>query len=175
MRYKKKFASKEEWLPIISEDGKIIGQSPRSELHKGRKILHPVVHLHVIGPSKKILLQKRPMNKLVQPGKWDTAVGGHISAGETLESALDRETYEETGLSGLIPKHIKTYRWETEIEAELVYMFMAKTTNNPSVQSDEVEELRFWSKPEIEKQMGSGIFTPNFIHEFRILVSEKVI
>jgi hypothetical protein len=38
-----------------------------------------------------------------------------------------RETFEETGLADLIPKHVKTYRWETEIEAELVYMFVTKT------------------------------------------------
>lgn len=175
MRYKRKVATNEEWLPIVTDKGNIIGQSPRSELHKGLKILHPVVHLHVIDHSKMLLLQKRPMNKLVQPGKWDTAVGGHISAGESLENALVRETFEETGLSDLIPIHIKSYRWETEIEAELVYMYVTKTAQKPTIQSDEVDELRFWSKSEIEEKQESGIFTPNFIHEFRILISEKVI
>lgn len=175
MEDKRKAASNEEWLPIVTDEGNIIGQSPRSELHKGLKILHPVVHLHVIDHSTKILLQKRPVNKLVQPGKWDTAVGGHISAGETLESALTRETFEETGLTDLISTHVKTYRWETEIEAELVYMFVAKTAQKPAIQSDEVEELRFWSITEIEKNLESGIFTPNFIYEFRLLISEKLI
>lgn len=167
--------SNEEWLPIVSDEGNIIGQLPRSELHKGLKILHPVVHLHVIDHSKMLLLQKRPVNKLVQPGKWDTAVGGHMSAGETLESALVRETFEETGLADLISIHVKTYRWETEIEAELVYMFVTKTAQKPAIQSDEVEELRFWSITEIEKNLENRIFTPNFIHEFRLLISEKLI
>lgn len=175
MQNKRKFESDKEWLPIVTDEGKIIGQYPRSELHKGLKILHPVVHLHVIDYSKMLLLQKRPENKLVQPGKWDTAVGGHISTGESLESALERETFEETGLKDLIPTHVKTYKWETEIEAELVYMYVVKTTQKPSIQSDEVEELRFWSITEIEKNMENGIFTPNFIHEFRLLISEKFI
>lgn len=175
MRHSRKNETNEEWLPIVSGDGEIIGQMPRSELHNGQKILHPVVHLHVINHSNKILLQKRPLNKLVQPGKWDTAVGGHISAGEKIEIALVRETFEETGLSGLIPVLLRSYRWETELEEELVYMFITRTGKNPSPQSDEVDELRFWSIFEIESQLKYNVFTPNFIHEFEILISEKVI
>jgi isopentenyldiphosphate isomerase len=175
MQNEKKFAPNEEWLPIVTDEGIIVGQLPRSELHKGQKILHPVVHMHIIDHSKKLLLQKRPENKLVQPGKWDTAVGGHISAGETLESALTRETFEETGLADFKPTPVKTYRWETEIEAELVYMYVTRTAQKPTIQSDEVDELRFWSRAEIEEKLESGIFTPNFIHEFRLLISEELI
>ena len=45
-----------------------------------------------------ILLQLRHRDKYVQPGKWDTAVGGHVEAGESIEDALARELAEEIGL-----------------------------------------------------------------------------
>lgn len=174
-RFKRWKLSNEEWVPLVNEKGEITGQAPRSAVHNGKKLLHPVVHLHFIDDSGKILLQKRPAVKLVQPGKWDTAVGGHISAGESLETALKRESLEETGVTGFNAVLLKIYRWETDIEAELVYMFRAFIKGQPVVQSAEVDELKFWSKSEIEKNMEKEIFTPNFIHEYRILVSGKLL
>jgi isopentenyldiphosphate isomerase len=32
-----------------------------------------------------LYLQKRSETKDIQPGKWDTAVGGHVDYGETIE------------------------------------------------------------------------------------------
>jgi isopentenyldiphosphate isomerase/intracellular septation protein A len=159
----------EEWVPLVDEQGKIVGQAPRSQVHNGSKLLHPVVHLHVLNPNKNILLQKRPMSKQIQPGKWDTAVGGHISAGETLEQALQKEAFEEIGLVGFSAKLLKVYRWESQVEAELVYLFVTFDYKNVKIQSDEVEEIRFWTKNQIEKQIGHGVFTPNFEYEFELL------
>jgi isopentenyldiphosphate isomerase len=172
---KQKQLAVEEWVPLVDEQGKIMGQAPRSQVHNGSKLLHPVVHLHVLNPNKNILLQKRPLSKQIQPGKWDTAVGGHISAGETLEKALQKEALEEIGLVDFSAKLIKVYRWESEIEAELVYLFTTFDFRNVKVQSDEVEEIRFWTKNQIEKQIGQGIFTPNFEHEFELLKEMKIV
>jgi 8-oxo-dGTP pyrophosphatase MutT (NUDIX family) len=43
-------------------------------------------------------VQQRAWNKSIDPGLWDTLVGGMISVQETLQSALKRETWEEAGL-----------------------------------------------------------------------------
>lgn len=159
----------EEWLPVVEEDGKIIGKAPRSLCHKGEKILHPIVHLHVINPHGHVYLQKRPLNKLVQPGKWDTAVGGHISFGEDLQTALQREAYEEIGLEKFSAKPLGSYRWDTDIESELVYYFLSYDFQKIRLHSDEVEEGKFWSPSQIEKQLGHDIFTPNFEFEYELL------
>jgi isopentenyldiphosphate isomerase/intracellular septation protein A len=162
----------EEWLPLVNEQGQIIGKAPRSACHKGEKLLHPVVHLHVLNNQKHIYLQKRPLNKLVQPGKWDTAVGGHISAGETLETALKREAWEEIGLRNFSARLVKTYRWESELEAELVYSFISHDFKSIHLHSDEVEEGRFWTPKQIESGLGNGVFTPNFEYEYQLLKGE---
>ncbi len=163
----------EEWLPIVNEEGGIIGKAPRSVCHRGEKLLHPVVHLHVLNNQKHIYLQKRPMNKLVQPGKWDTAVGGHISFGETLETALKREAWEEIGLTEFKARLVKTYRWNSDIESELVYMFVSHDFKSIHLHSDEVQEGRFWTTKQIEMNIGKGIFTPNFEDEYQILKQEN--
>ena len=162
----------EEWLPIVNEDGGIIGKAPRSACHRGEKLLHPVVHLHVLNHQKHVYLQKRPMNKLVQPGKWDTAVGGHISVGETLETALKREAYEEIGLKEFSVKLVKTYRWDSEIESELVYVFVTHDFKSIHLHSEEVEEGRFWTPKQIESNIGHEVFTPNFKYEYQLLKKE---
>ena len=168
-RKRKEVQEEEEWLPLIDEQGKILGKAPRSQCHRGEKLLHPVVHLHLLNKNRAWFLQKRPMNKLVQPGKWDTAVGGHISFGEKLEDALKREAWEEIGLRDFSGRLIKTYKWETEIEAELIYVFVSYDFKNINIHSDEVEEGRFWTRNQIEKNLGSGVFTPNFEHEYLML------
>ena len=82
---------KEEWFPLVDEAGLVIGKATRKECHSGTKLLHPVVHLHVFNNVGELYLQKRSLRKDIQPGKWDTAVGGHIDYGETVEEALRRE------------------------------------------------------------------------------------
>ncbi len=171
---RKKLAA-EEWVPLVNEEGKISGQAPRSQVHNGSKLLHPVVHMHVINPHKAILLQKRPQSKLIQPGKWDTAVGGHISVGETLEKALRKEAFEEIGLNSFNAKLQKVYQWESDVEKELVYMFTTFDYSTIQVRSDEVDEVQFWTKNQIKKQIGQGVFTPNFEHEFSLLTTAGIV
>ena len=163
---------KEEWLPLVNEKGQLLGSAPRSVVHNGSKLLHPVVHLHVFD-KEKLLLQKRPMNKLVQPGKWDTAVGGHVSAGENIEQALQKETFEEIGLQQFKAEGLKPYLWESEIEHELVFLFKTHHKGPFKKAETEVDELRFWSMDEINENMGKDVFTPNFEHEFKTYLATQ--
>ena len=91
--------NKNECFPLVDESGNVIGRISRGEAHNGSKQLHPVVHLHVFNRQKGLYMQKRPEWKDIQPGKWDTACGGHVDYGETIAEALRREVSEELGIS----------------------------------------------------------------------------
>ncbi len=162
----------EEWLPLVNEEGKVIGKAPRSVCHQDKSMLHPVVHVHVVNARQQIFLQKRPMSKLVQPGKWDTAVGGHLSCDETLEQGLRREVIEELGIENGQFNLISNYVWESNIEQELVYMFYGYYNKTITVNRDEVDEGKFWTIKEIKDNLGKQVFTPNFEHEFSMLTKE---
>ena len=159
----------EEWFPLVNEEGETIGKATRRECHSGSKQLHPVIHLHIFNDAGELYLQKRSMNKDIQPGKWDTAVGGHIDYGETVEEALRREVREELGITEFTPQFMTRYIFESAIEKELVNTF--RTVYNGEIQPD-TEELdggRFWSMEEIKTNLGKNVFTPNFEQEFRRL------
>lgn len=160
---------KEEWFPLVNEEGETIGKATRRECHSGSKILHPVVHLHIFNEAGDLYLQKRSMTKDIQPGKWDTAVGGHIDFGETVEEALRREVREELGITDFIPELITRYVFESAIEKELVNSF--RTIYNGPFAPDpiELDDARFWSIAEIQETIGKGIFTPNFESEYKRL------
>ncbi len=165
-RIKRNKLNKEEMLPILNNKGEVIGKAPRSVCHSSKEYLHPVVHLHVINSKGEIFLQKRPMNK-IQPGKWDTAVGGHISFGENIEVGLQREAEEELGIKDFKVKHSANYIWESDIEREFVFCFITNYDGTITINREELADGKFWKYSEIKDKLGKGIFTPNFEEEFK--------
>ncbi len=162
----------EEMFPIVDEEGNIMGAATRGECHNGSKLLHPVVHLHVFNSKGELFLQKRPAWKDIQPGKWDTSVGGHMDLNENVETALRREAREELGIEDFIPEQLRHYVFESDREKELVFSYRTVYDGeiNPST---ELDGGRFWTMDEIRKEMGKDVFTPNFENEFRNVIETQ--
>ncbi len=156
-----------EMVPVVEENGLVIGQATRSSVHSGAKLMHPVVHLHIVNRDGGLYVQKRSMKKDLLPGCWDTAVGGHVDYGESLEEALYREAYEELGFRDFNPLFLKSYIWESAREKELVNVFATVGNFVLKPDADEVAEGRYWNMSEIESNLGAGLFTPNFEQEFK--------
>ncbi len=162
-----------ELFPLVDESGNIIGKATRGECHGGSKLLHPVVHLHVFDKGGRLYLQKRPDWKDIQPGKWDTAVGGHVDLGECVGDALRREAGEELGIKDFEPVFLDMYVFESSRERELVSAFRTVIDYEPSP-TDELDGGRFWTAGEISANIGKGVFTPNFEQEYsRLFGSDK--
>lgn len=158
----------EELFPVVDEEGRQTGSATRGECHGGSMLLHPVVHLHVFNSRGELYLQRRPIWKDIQPGRWDTAVGGHVDFGEDIITALKREACEELGIIGFEPKVLPSYIFQSQRERELVYPFCT-VWDAPIQPSDETDGGRFWSEQEIQENLGTGIFTPNFEQEWQRL------
>lgn len=161
-----------ELFPIVDEQGIVVGSATRQQCHSGAKLLHPVVHLHVFDNDGRLFLQKRSMAKDIQPGKWDTAVGGHVDYGETVATALLREAAEELSLAVRNPEKLYTYVFESDVERELVNTFRCVADEGEiKVDPDEISEGRFFTMPEVEAMIASGQTTPNFALEFGKLMN----
>lgn len=162
-----------EFFPLVEESGMVVGRALRSYCHSGVKVLHPVVHLHILDRFGRLYLQKRSSHKDIQPGKWDTAVGGHISYGECVLEALYREASEELHMTCFNPVAVCHYVFESEIEREMVNVFATVGNFSPEPDLDEVECGRFWEMKEIQESLGLSVFTPNFEQEF-VRIKDKL-
>lgn len=158
-----------EWFPVVEPSGLVVGRSTRQYCHSVAKPLHPVIHIHIIDRYSRIYLQKRSMKKDIQPGKWDTAVGGHVSYGEGIVEAVYREASEELGFTEFNPIWLETYLFESEIEKEMVNIFAVVGSYDLHPDLEEVDEGRWWNLEDIDASLGKGVFTPNFESEFTMI------
>ena len=156
----------QELFPLVDEEGNVVGKATRGECHNGSRLLHAVVHLHVFNSKGEVYLQKRPEWKDIQPGKWDTAVGGHIDYGETPEQALIREVSEELGITDFEPERVGQYVFDSRRERELVYVNKTTYDGLITTSAEELDGGRFWTMQEIRAAIGQNILTPNFESEF---------
>ena len=158
-----------ERFSVLDETGIVVGSASRDECHGGTYLLHGVVHLLVFNDNGELLLQKRSRTKDIQPGKWDTSVGGHVGLGEEISEAVKREAEEELGIKKDIFHYMHRYLWRTEVETELVTSFFLPYDGPIKTCNEEIEEGRFWSFEEIEDSLGTGMLTPNFEMEYSML------
>ena len=90
-------AWRNEQLAVRNEAGVQIGTIERGAV---RPLGIATLAVHLVGQAAdgRFWVQQRALNKPNDPGKWDTLMGGMVSAADTVETALQRETWEEAGL-----------------------------------------------------------------------------
>jgi isopentenyl-diphosphate delta-isomerase type 1 len=167
-------AGSEEIFETVDEEGRVTGMAPRSECHCNPALIHRAVHVFVFDGAGRIYLQKRAGNKDIQPGRWDTSVGGHLVPGESYPQGAAREMEEELGLTGDL-RFLYRYLWRTDRETELVETYLVETGLTPVPDPEEIEEGRFFTTAEIADRVKGEDFTPNLREEIRRLHTAGVI
>lgn len=92
-------------LDIINEQGEIIGQAPRDQIHR-EGLLHREINVWFYTPDGKIIFQHRSPDKQSAAGKLDATVGGHVEPGTDFLQTAVQEALEETGLT-IRPQDLK--------------------------------------------------------------------
>ena len=156
-----------EWFEIITTSGQSVGYASRAKCHTCPSLLHRVVHVLVFNSRNDLYLQKRSRAKDIQPGKWDTSVGGHADPGESVAAAARREMREELGIAPDTLSFLYDYVWTSDCESELVSTFTCRFDGECRPDPIEIEQGCWWSATEIAAALPSGLFTPNFIEEYR--------
>jgi isopentenyldiphosphate isomerase len=161
-----------EILDLVDDDNRVIGRIIRKDVHGNPSLQHRSVHVFVRNSRGDLFLQKRSVRKLIQPGKWDTSVGGHVEAGQSYEEAAVKEAGEELGINienSAALQFSHEYVWRSDIETEHVRTFFLDYEGPFQLQIEEVDEGRFWTIEELKAAADSGILTPNLEEELRLL------
>ena len=72
----------DELFEVVDDTGNVLGLRRRRECHGNPALIHQAVHLLVFNRRGELFLQQRAKTKDIQPGKWDSSVGGHMQPGE---------------------------------------------------------------------------------------------
>ncbi len=88
---------RDEQLAVCDDHGTQVATVERGVV-RPLGIATQAVHLVGCAPDGRVWVQQRALDKANDPGLWDTLMGGMVSAQDSVESALQRETWEEAGL-----------------------------------------------------------------------------
>ena len=148
---------------IVDEKDNLIGFKKRNSLKK--EDIYRVSALWLINSKEDILLAKRHRNKLHHPRKWGPAVAGTVEKGETYKLNIIKEAEEELGIKNIKPKLGPKTRTQNEYNyfTQQFILILDKNTDDFKIQREEVEEVKWFSKEELLKELNKNPneFLPN--------------
>jgi 8-oxo-dGTP pyrophosphatase MutT (NUDIX family) len=162
---------RDEQLGVCNPAGEVVGTVERGAV-RVLGVATRAVHLVGLAPDGRMWVQKRSATKPNNPGLWDTLMGGMVSAADSLQEALARETWEEAGLrTGALQDlrhggHVDFSRPSREgggagYMVERIDWFRAQLPDGmePCNQDGEVERFDLLPLDAVREQVGAGLFT----------------
>ncbi len=109
----------------------------------------------LVTSGRRCLLGRQPQ----WPAGMYSCLAGFVEPGESLEQAVAREVFEETGIATAASCYIASQPWP--FPSSLMLGFTAKATGGELVvDRHELEDARWFSREEITGWSGSGFFLP---------------
>lgn len=160
---------KEDWVPIVSKQGKVIGCEPYLRRVFGEnKYRHPVIRMHVIQDGK-VLMQKYTDDDASHPQMWDTAVKDHVRVGESIQESLSKTAKSLYNIESKNAVFLSNYSYENCDELEYVFLFVTCKTPQFNMSENNPLQTKWWTPKQIKENFESGIFTEEFKHEYKLL------
>jgi len=160
---------KEEWWPIVSDQGKIIGSIEHlTSLNDEKKYMHPVVRIHLIDKSM-ILLKKRPSDDPESPDLWDSSISNHVKMGETIEKCVERSAEEKYALNNFKFMYLSNYSLDGRNEKQYAFLFVSCLQAEYKLNPTTPDQTKWWTPGQIDDNLEEGIFSENFKIEFDLL------
>lgn len=150
----KKYLTESSKIIIVDENDNIIAYKDRNSL-KNEDIWR-VSALWLTNSKGEVLMARRALDKIHNPGKWGPAAAGTLEEWETYDSNIVKETEEEIGLKNLEFKKDAKTKNSTGKQNYFCQWYTAqidKSAEEFKIQKSEVAEVRWFSKEEIKKKL----------------------
>ncbi len=160
---------------VVDENDKVIGSKERND--RSQKDIIRVSGLLVYNSENAILIARRSLNKVNDPGKWGPAVAGTVEEGETYISNIVKEAQEEIGLivnvQGLKIERHSYQETNHKYFSTLFSVVVDRSIPDFVIQKEEVEEIRWIPIQELVKWFDAvpSDFIPSFSKTIDLLRS----
>lgn len=132
-----------------------------SEFQKGD--YHLVVHACIFNAKGEMLIQQRQPFKEGWPNMWDITVGGSATQGDTSQTAIERELFEEIGLEIDLQSVRPHFSINFDVGFDDVYLIEKDLDiRNLKLQYEEVQQVKWATIDEIFQKLDEGIFIPYY-------------
>lgn len=159
----------EEWLPVVSERGEVLGRVAKS-ISVGLKnhFMHPVVRVALIYQGS-IYLQQRDAERLLNAGALDHPFEKYMEFNENIDSSVRQSIASECGASELPLRFLLKYTFENEITKRLVFLYVSQIEDEVLFNSLNLGGGKLWTEAQIEDNLDSHLFSECFELEFEYL------
>uniref|UniRef100_A0A0K0E6L1 isopentenyl-diphosphate Delta-isomerase n=1 Tax=Strongyloides stercoralis TaxID=6248 RepID=A0A0K0E6L1_STRER len=168
----------------VSESDEVLGSIGKVECHKQPLSLHRAFSIFLFNNEKKLMLQKRSLNKVTFPGVWSNTCCSHPLYNDKeitekdnkgIKAAASRRMGQELGLWNIQEDKFEVagrflYRAVMDDvwgEFELDYSLILRNIDIPkkyTLNKDEVDEVKFVNFVELQNMIRGGEeFSPWFI------------
>ena len=155
----------EEIFDVVDAEDRVIGQAPRSEVHR-RGLLHRAVHIFVFNSRGELLLQRRSAMKDEFPLCYTSSASGHLGTGESYDECAPRELQEELGLTSSL-EFLAQVPASPEMANEHTALYRTVTDEPPVPDPGEIDRIEFRDPGEIAAMLERE--PERFAPPFRVL------
>lgn len=151
-------AMTDELVDIVDEQENLLGQISKFKAHQSGE-LHKCVIGEIRDHDGNWILVKQASDRQ-DAGQYVSPVGGHVSAGETNEEALNREAFEEVGLTNTNYRYIGKCIYNRHVinrhENHLFIVYLIEADPIDINLGDEAVEWRAFSEKELERELSTN-------------------
>jgi isopentenyldiphosphate isomerase len=160
---------REEWLPIVNNQGKIIGSIQHNiSLNDEKKYQHPVVRILFVDRGM-ILLNKKMDENAKSSDLWDSTISAHVVMEESIEQCVARTVKKKLDIDDFKYMFLSNYTVDYQTEIQYSFLFVSCLMSEFKLSERFVEQAKWWTQSQIEENLTSGIFTESFKIEYDLL------
>lgn len=158
--------SNEDYVVLVDRQNKVLGTAPKLQTHNANTPLHRAFSLFLFNSKGEILLQQRSKGKKTWPLAWSNSCCGHPILNESNEDAIKKRLNFELGIDleevyEILPDF--SYREEKDgiVENEICPVFVGFTNQEPVINKDEVEDIKWvnWNEFRVEINQKPGTYS----------------
>lgn len=142
-----------EQVVLVDADGRPTGVADKATVHGATTPRHLAFSCYGFDDAGRLLMTQRASTKLTFPSVWTNTCCGHPAPGEELAEAATRRLSFELGLEPadlrmVLPDFSYRASDGRVEENEFCPVLVCRITGQPTPQSDEVDDIAWWSWPQ---------------------------